>query len=210
MVPLRHLTFAASVLLAILSAHAEEVDVDSVENWIKTQEQWDALQKGEVVILNAQAPGESGDSDHSAMAAILIKAPVLSVWEVLNDHDRSPDYIKSLLSSDLKEENEDHSLLQQKVKVGFHKVSYVVKHIPEPHSVIHFERVSGDMKAMDGFWRFFPVGDEESTATVLIYRLSLKPDFPVPAFLIRKSLSDNLPDTLTSVRTEVYRKLDES
>ncbi|MEM6278236.1 MAG: SRPBCC family protein [Verrucomicrobiota bacterium] len=207
MVPYRRLSFLLSIF-ALSLAPAEETETDPLENWIEIPDQWEALHRGDVVILDASAPGEEEKSDHSAMAAVLIEAPVLNVWAVLNDHNRSPDYIKTLLSSSLMEEKEDHALLEQKVKVGFHKVSYVVKHTPEPHSIIHFERVSGDMKSMDGFWRFFPVEGEESPSTLLIYRLSLKPDFPVPGFLIRKSLSDNLPDTLRSVRAEVYRKLE--
>lgn len=174
-------------------------------DWIKTEAQWTALKAGEVIVLEATNQSGEKNADHAAMAAILVDAPVDQVWDVVNDQDKAPDYIKTLLSSKRLEEHEGYSLLQQQVKVGFHKVKYIVKHMPSPPSVIHFARQSGDLKSMSGFWRFLPLGDEPEAGTLLIYRLSLEPDFPVPAFLIRKSLSENLPDTLLSVKNEVIR-----
>lgn len=205
----RFLLFTSLLALSSLRADASDESRNPVD-WIKTKAQWTALEAGEVIVLESTGQSDRADADHAAMAAILVAAPVEQVWDVVNDQDKAPDYIKTLLSSKLLEDHGSYSLLQQQVKVGFHKVKYIVKHMPSPPSVIHFARESGDLKAMDGFWRFLPVGEGPDAGTLLIYRLCLKPDFPVPAFLIRKSLSENLPDTLISVKNEVLRIQSES
>ncbi|MDF2375962.1 MAG: SRPBCC family protein [Verrucomicrobiales bacterium] len=192
------------ITLVFLSAAMSD-ETSKPDHWIKTPAQWALLEAGDVIILESTGESETKGSNHAATAAILIDSPVIPVWDVVNDQEKAPNYMKTLRSSKLLEEHEGYSLIQQQVKIGFHKVNYVVKHVPTPPSVIHFSRERGDMKEMNGFWRFIEVGGGEESKTLLIYRLSLKPDFPVPAFLIRKSLSDNLPDTLTSVRDEVLR-----
>ncbi|MDF1658362.1 MAG: SRPBCC family protein [Verrucomicrobiales bacterium] len=195
---------ATLVLLLFLSS-AFPNDISSPEYWIKTHAHWTSLEEGEVVLLESPDESKPVKTDHAAIAAILIDSPVAQVWDIVNDQDKAPDYMKTLLSSELLEEHEGYSLIQQQVKVGFHQVEYVVRHMPTPTSVIEFERQSGDLKSMNGFWRFIEVGKEGSMQTLLIYRLSLQPDFPIPPFLIRKSLSDNLPDTLISIRDELIR-----
>ena len=193
-------------LVSLIFLSAAYPDESSTPDfWIKSPDQWASLKAGEVVIIESPDKSDSKDSDHAAMAAILIDSPVIPVWDIVNDQDKAPHYLKTLLSSELLEQHEGYSLIEQQVKVGFHKVKYVVKHMPTPPSVINFSRESGDLKEMAGFWRFIEVGEESEAKTLLIYRLSLKPDFPVPQFLIRKSLSENLPDTLISVRNEVLR-----
>lgn len=200
---MRFLLLNVLVLSSFTMLRGEEASYP--QDWIKTPEQWTYLHAGEVILLESSGKAGAKDSNHAAMAAILIDASLEDVWSVVNDQDKAPGYIKTLISSKLVEDHETYSLLEQQVKVGFHKVTYIVKHMPEPQNAIHFQRESGDLKDMGGFWRFIPVVDEEETKTLLIYRLSLKPDFPIPPFLIKKSLTENLPDTLKSVKGEVLR-----
>ncbi len=199
-----HLLFVGLFFLALTTLLSAE-EQPSVEDWISTAQQWSQLGAGSVILLESSGGSDSKEANHAGMAAILIDAPVENVWNVVNDQDKAPGYIKTLLSSELVEKCDTYSLIEQEVKVGFHKVKYVVKHVPEQPIAIHFKRDSGDLKEMGGYWRFFPIGEGEETKTLLIYRLSLKPDFPIPPFLIKKSLSDNLPDTLYSVKGEVLR-----
>lgn len=200
---LRHCLIGLSCLALFVSLFGEEPA--SADDWISTTDQWSQLNAGSVLLLESSLQSGEKEANHAATAAILIDAPVEDVWAVLSDQDKAPDYMKTLLSSKLVEQNDSYSLLEQQVKVGFHKVKYIVKHMPEPPVAIRFERESGDLKEMGGFWRFFPVGEQPNTKTLLVYRLSLKPDFPIPPFIIKKSLTDNLPDTLNSVKSEVLR-----
>jgi len=195
--------FLAPGVLVPLSAAEDK----SAEDWVSTPEQWKKLSKGEVLLLVSQTDGKG--AGHSATAAILVDAPRGKVWDVVYDSDAAAGFQDSLVSSQIVEETESYALVEQVVKVGFHKAKYVVRQKPDRPDAIVFERESGDMKEIDGFWRFFTVvtGDEEKTLAV--YRLSLKPDIPLPGFLVRKSIATNIPDTLYSVRDEVIRRQSE-
>ncbi|MCB1232812.1 MAG: SRPBCC family protein [Verrucomicrobiae bacterium] len=175
----------------------------SVQEFIKSDSEWESLRKGEVVIL----PTEDGDSteednQHAGMAAILIDAAPKEVWDVIADKEAAPDYIDSLESAEIIEETEDHVLIRQTMKLGpLPRVTYVVKHSPIPIHTVNFEHHSGDMKDIKGFWRFFPVDGDKKC--LVIYRLSLSPGFFVPNFVIRKSLKKSLPDALRAVERQV-------
>ncbi|NNE92693.1 MAG: hypothetical protein HKN23_13685 [Verrucomicrobiales bacterium] len=177
---------------------------DKVADWISTEAQWKHLTDGKVILLE-KTEGKNGEkSSHGATAAIMVPAPVKEVWGVIDDKESAPDYIDSLVSAKVIEQTSKHSLIEQKVKVGFNKVKYVVKHVPEaPHSV-NFSLHSGDVKDIRGFWKFIPVNDGKNT--LLIYSLSLKPGFPVPGFVIRDSLEESLPEALVAVKGEVARR----
>ncbi|MEM7602566.1 MAG: SRPBCC family protein [Verrucomicrobiota bacterium] len=156
----------------------------SPDYWITSAEQWGHLEAGEVVLLDASKESGGSGEGHAATAAILIHSPIEPVWNVVNDHDKAPEFIKSLIASKTIEKDTGYSILQQQVKVGFYRVNYMAELRLKPPDLIEFDQVSGDLKSMDGFWRFISVESETGSKTLLIYRLSLKPDFPVPPFLI--------------------------
>ncbi|MDF1824353.1 MAG: SRPBCC family protein [Verrucomicrobiales bacterium] len=199
----RYLLIGFSQVMFLISIHGE--NASPANDWISSPGQWKELYAGDAILLESSDPPHAKGSRYAATAAILIEASVEEVWNVINDQERAPGYLKSLLSSKSLEDHDTYSLLEQEVKVGFHKVKYVVRHMPEPQTSIHFQRVSGDLKEMAGFWRFISVKGSADTRTLLIYQLSLTPDFPVPPFLVKKSLTENLPDTLHAVNDEVLR-----
>ncbi len=172
--------------------------------WITTDQQWAALRQGEVVLLDSNAGGK--ERGHSATAAILVGAPPKEVWDVVFDGNTAADFQASLVTSTIVERSAEFTLVEQVVKVGLHKVKYVVRQAPAPPSLIDFSLESGELEKMDGFWRFLSVGDPADQKTLLVYRLSLEPLIPIPRFMIRKSITNNLPDTLRSVRDETIRR----
>lgn len=191
---------AVSLIQVSFSALAETSDAAS--DWITDTSQWTALHQGEVVLLDS----ETGSEGHSATAAVLVDAPPSAVRAVVEDGDRAADFQESLVASRVVERTEDSIVLEQTVKVGLQKVTYRVRQYPRSPRLMDFELESGELKEMDGFWRYLPVSDEGETATLLVYRLSLKPLIPLPGFLVQKSIARNLPNTLRAVRDETTRR----
>ncbi len=167
------------------------------------------MENGEVVLLeesSKDAADETAaeDEDHGVTAAILIDARPRDVWDFVADKEAAPDYIDSLESAEVIEETEEHVLIRQVMKLGpLPRISYVVKHSPTPPHTVNFERHSGDLKKISGFWKFLPV--EDGRKCLLVYRLSLKPGFLVPNFVVRNSLRKSLPDALRTVREQVKK-----
>jgi hypothetical protein len=76
---------------------------------------------------------------------------------------------------------------------------------------IDFKRISGDLKAEDGYWRLVdpPGSDDSREATTVEYELHVEPGFWIPRFLLRHSLRTELPAVLKAVRTRSESLADE-
>ena len=185
-------------------------DSESASHWIKTEKQWSELQTGKVILLDSTLSAEEDVKSHSATAAIIVDAVPDVVRNVVEDGNKAAGFQESLVSSEILERSGDTTLVKQVAKVGFHKVSYIVCQTAENPSFMSFKLVEGDLKQMDGFWRFLPISSDSGTKTLLVYRLSLEPNIPIPGFMIRKSIANNLPNTLVSVKEETLRRADGS
>ncbi|MCB1062316.1 MAG: SRPBCC family protein [Verrucomicrobiae bacterium] len=195
-------------VVAALFATSSPTIAKSPEETVGDKILWKELNDGKVVVLPlglpllSSEPGDDEDDFHAACAAIIIEAPVKAVWDVIADKEAAPDYIESLQSAKILEEHPDYVLIEQVMKLGpLPKVTYVVKHMPLPPHEVKFERHSGDLESIKGFWKFMPIGD--GSKCLVIYRLSLKPGFFVPNFVIKRSLKKSLPEALEAVRDQV-------
>lgn len=183
---------------AVLSAYPADSISNTPGDYVTKESDWKKLRAGEVIILTSSKKRE----EHGATSAILVDAPPKAVWAVIADKEGAPDYIDSLESAKVTKETKDHILIEQVMKLGpLPRVTYVVKHIPKPPHTVLFERDSGDLKEIDGFWKFLPV--DQGKKCLLIYHLELKPGFLVPGFVIKRSLKKSLPDALRAVRDQV-------
>ncbi|MEM7147428.1 MAG: SRPBCC family protein [Verrucomicrobiota bacterium] len=155
---------------------------------------WAALQTGEVVIIE-EAQGKDDGPQH-VVAGILIDAPVKIVWDAIADKEGAPEYVENLKSAKIVANHPEYQLIEQKMKLSFllPAFTYVVRHTPTPHSRVDFVRESGDLKHIEGYWRFIPV--DNGKKTVLIYSLYVDPGMLIPQAIIRGSMKKSLPEVL--------------
>ncbi len=189
--------------LSLMAIYPGTAPGDDATDYIATGEEWKQLRKGEVILLEISAAilkAENAKQDqHAAAAAILVDAPPSAVWAVIADKEAAPEYIESLESATIIEHSAEYQLIEQVMKLGpLPKVTYVVKHTPLPPHTVRFERHSGDLKSITGFWKMLPV--DGGSKCLVVYRLGLKPGFLVPNFVIRNALKKSLPDALRAVR----------
>jgi ribosome-associated toxin RatA of RatAB toxin-antitoxin module len=155
---------------------------------------WAAVQAGEVVVMKPDSAKEEGP--RHVVAGILIDAPVKTVWDAIADKEGAPQYVDNLKSAKIIEKNSKYMLIEQKMKLSIllPAFTYVVRHTPIPYSRVDFVRESGDMKHIEGYWKFVPVADGERT--LLIYSLYVDPGPLIPQAIIRGSMKKSLPDVL--------------
>lgn len=169
---------------------------------IPSEKMWSNLQDGKVEILQSKKSGEK--DDRHVVAAILIDYPVRAVWDVIEDKESASEYIKDLKSAKIIEDNGSYQLVEQKLKIGpLPMFTYVIRHEPTPRSRVNFERVSGDLKNVEGYWEFHPI--DGGRKTLLIYSLEIAPGIPVPPFIIKNSMKKSLPDALRAVKARVEK-----
>lgn len=149
----------------------------------------------------------NGDADGHITAKLEIAAPPQRVWNIMLDCDKAPKFLSALKSCKVLETSADGLS-----DIREHRSQWLAV-LPETVSVfrsryapareIKFERISGDFKVLNGHWRLEPLNG--GRATRLSYEVNVGVDMPVPGFLVRSALEQDVPQFLSAFREEVER-----
>lgn len=167
---------------------------------------WDTSQETELaegqVVVEALTV-ERGEPARVA-AAIQIPADVESVWAVMVDCASAPEFVPNMKSCTVVEKHDNHELIEHRVKLSLllPSVTYVFRADYQPHTEIRFERVSGGLRHLSGRWQLTRLGPG---LTQVDYVVALRPGFPVPRWLVRRSLKKDLPDVLKALRNQILK-----
>jgi hypothetical protein len=165
-----------------------------------TPDQINAIRSGEVVIGSKHVDGLPKGN---VWAAVWIPGPVEPIWEVMLDCDRAPEFVPGLKScevistgqnSDVRRHRVDPSFLLPEFEYEF-RTEYV------PLREIHFKRISGDLRDMEGIWIL--EADPEFEGIFVRYSVFLDPGFFVPNWMVRNMMKGNLSEVLESLREQV-------
>jgi uncharacterized membrane protein len=134
-------------------------------------------------------------------ASIDIAAPPLVVWDVITDCARAPHIIPNLESCRIVQHDpggrwdiREHII---KWATLFPKLRTVVRTSYEIGHRMMFKRVDGDMRISEGEWRVEPMANAH--ATRLYYNALVAPSFPVPEFLVERTVHADLPNLLQAI-----------
>jgi ribosome-associated toxin RatA of RatAB toxin-antitoxin module len=152
------------------------------------------LAAGEVVARETSGDPQGG----SARMQVLVHAPARAVWDVIVSCELAFRFVEGLQSCEVLEDTGDRALVHQVVDRGWlmPRLDFVFESLRRPWTRIDFRLVEGNLKAMDGSWRF----EETADGTLVDYEMRLRPQAPAPAFLVRRNISRTMPDLLACVR----------
>ena len=157
------------------------------------------LNSGKILVENVNTSGSGG----SVKVQALMHLAASSLWTYIADCERVLEYVDGMQECELlevrKEPGVDISKVHQVVDKGWMvpEMDYVIEVRREPWSKVDFHLLEGDLKAMQGSWRFEKVGDGELLVT---HEIQVRPSFPVPRWLIRRSMRRDIPDMLACLR----------
>lgn len=157
------------------------------------------LLKGEVVVRD-----ENVGQTRFVAARILIDAPPSKVWPVLSNPFEFQRRISPRMKTvEVLTDREDMSVLQVSVDIGFllPAISYAVESRYQAQERISFKRVSGTLKDFRGYWEILPKND--GAKTEVVYSMYVDPGIPVPQWLVRAGVREELPRTLMAMRERV-------
>jgi ribosome-associated toxin RatA of RatAB toxin-antitoxin module len=156
------------------------------------------LRSGEVLVKNARTDESGG----SVQVQALIHADVEVLWTFLASCDSVYQYVDGIRACEvisIEQQGEaDVTILEQSVKKSWviPRIDYVIRVRREPFSRVDFSLVEGELKAMEGGWRFEPVAE----GLIVSHEIRVQPSFPVPRWLLRRSMRKDLPDMLACLR----------
>ena len=160
------------------------------------------LRAGEALV--SVTPDDSGEADGHIEAVIDIPSPPHRVWLTMLDCERSLKFVEHLKSCkvlqrgpngswDIREHHSKWlSILPEMVSVF--RSDYVTD------KEIRFERVSGGLRFLKGTWRFEALNGGMRTRVFYSVRIGISA--PIPGFMIRSQIEQDVPKLLKALRAE--------
>lgn len=187
---------ASTLLLATLGlAEAAEPDTD----WID----FERVRAGEVVYQT----GKAGALTATVDIALEIDADPETIWRILTACEISPEYVPHVQRCDRLETVDDGraELFVQEVKPAFFLPSFehVFRLDYDPYERIEVSRVSGPLNHMQGSWDLV---EQDDGTTLLVHSLAVDPGMPIPRFIVRARLRNDMPDVLAAIRERAERR----
>ena len=154
-------------------------------------------------------PWVSVEYDKNASAArvtasIDILASPKTVYTVMVDCSRTLRIVKGLESCRVIEKSADGKWDIREhiisISVLLPRVRNVFRSDYDQNSQIRFHRVDGDLRVSEGKWRLQPIAG--GTATRVLYQSRVALFAPVPGFLVREAIRQDIPNVLNALRHE--------
>ena len=162
-----------------------------------TPDQQQMLQNGQSLVWTYQ---DAVSHKQFTCVAALMETPLAEVWTFIGNKELAPTYLNGVdISKVIGREGDDLLVFQQTRATGISKsFKYTTKHHPTPFTRIEFQKVSGDLRDVEGAWHFDPV--DEGRKTLLVYQLHLDPGFFYPQAFVVNSQKQRLPQVMVEIR----------
>jgi ribosome-associated toxin RatA of RatAB toxin-antitoxin module len=149
---------------------------------------------GDVVAREIDGEPDAG----AARMQVLVRAPARAVWAVILSCEQAFTFVDGLRHCEVLEESPGRALVRQVVEPGWPVPTYdvVFESLRQPYGRIDFALVEGNLEAMKGSWIF----EETPQGTVVDYQVEIRPELPIPRFIVRRNLREGMPDLLSCVR----------
>lgn len=146
-------------------------------------------------ILNTDVEEANG-----AAASILLffRAPAERIWAIIISCDYAMSWVDGLEYCEVLEDRGDYALTRQVVDKGWvsPRIDYTFEIFRNPFHSMQLKLKSGNLKVFQGSWEFSSLPD----GVLLRHTLALQPNFPVPRWLVRRTLTHDMPDMMLCLR----------
>ncbi len=152
------------------------------------------LAAGGIVLLDA----DSSEAGGKARVQALFQASAESVWAVITSCELSFVFVNGMKECEVIEERNDRALIHQVVKTSWlvPRQDFVFESLREPYREIRFGLVEGNLRDMQGSWRFTGTPD----GLLVDYSIRVRPALPVPGFLVSWVMRRGMPDLIACIR----------
>ena len=163
-------------------------------------------------VLMAPLPARSADQQvavtekdgtYEVRATFVVSRPPSTVTAVLTDYVRIPHYMPEVRRSQLLERQDDRALVEQEAVAKFLMFSkriHLVLEVQEtPQTIAFHDQCGQSFERYEGAWS---IADEHGD-TKLSYRLTARPRFDVPNWLLSRLLKRDALDMIERLRSEI-------
>jgi len=175
----------SALLLFHLQLHASEIpDPETLER----------LGNGEILLLDAS----TDSAEDTIRVQAIFHAPAKAAWDIILSCEQKFTYVNGLKKCEVIEDEGDRMLIHQVVKTSWlaPTMDFLYETLGDRYDRIRFQLVEGNMKSMEGGWKFTEIAD----GILVDYELRVQPAIPVPNFIISNDLRKGMPDLIACIR----------
>lgn len=156
------------------------------------------LEAGEILVSNTQIDRAGG----AAVAHAIFFTEASSLWSVLGDCEANYRFVRGLKECEILREDATSALTRQSLKPytllpGF---DYVFETRREPYDWILIRLREGDLKVLEGSWRFDPAPGGQGI--LVTHAIRIQPSMMVPRWLARRTVERDLNRMIACLRWE--------
>lgn len=134
-----------------------------------------------------------------AERSIEIAAPIETVWKVITDYERYPEFLADAKRVVARNRQGNTLELENEIAVVGTSVKYTLRMVEEPPKKVSWSFISGAfMKSNDGGWVLESLGPDRTRAN---YSIDISVGMLVPKAVINALVETGLPKMLESFRT---------
>jgi len=197
----RHPAWRWLVLLLLLSSGAGRADEQSLSAPpapvpdAATQQR---LRAGEILVQDTR----EGEAGGSATAQAVFHATPGKIWSVLRDCQANLRFVEGLEECEVLEYTDTHAVTRQVVDKGWMmpRLEYRFETIRHPPDWVIIRLLDGDLKQMEGSWRFEPLAD--GGGLLVTHEIHVEPRIAAPRWLVRRSLHHDIGHMVACLRYE--------
>ena len=169
-----------------------------------SREQMGKLSSGSVLV---DISFDQAGNGAKIQAVLDVPAAVPSLWRVILDCDRAPEFLTGLEDCRVLEKDGKGrwDLREHRVRWAWFlpELRCIVRSEYIVHRSIRFQRAGGDMPDLDGRWVFQPI--HNGRATRLYYEARVDPGIQLPRAIAQPLLQSGIVSTLMALRREAVR-----
>lgn len=179
--------------------------LETGQAWAQQGVQQGAQSQGEK--LTVERMEENGQKFYEVHAGFFVPATPQTVWKVLTDYDRFPQFVPTMPASKVIARNGPEVTVEQDVRGTMfffsRKIHLVVRVLEQPYTRIDIGLVSGDMKRYEAHWELIQETQDGIGGTRIDYRGRMEPDFFLPSLFGRSLIKSDGEKMLDAVVAEI-------
>ncbi len=152
------------------------------------------LRAGEILLQDTRTDEAGG----AGKAQVFAYTQARAFWDVIVSCDLAFVFVDGMRACETLEDSGGRAVVRQVIKKHWllPTIEYSFESQRRPYKEMTFALIEGDLDIMEGSWRFTPAPD----GVLVEYQARIKPSFPVPRWLIRRTIRKDTPDLIACIR----------
>jgi len=154
------------------------------------------LKRGEVLLQTIQdeKPGTA------ARVTALFQTNAQAIWDIIGYCKYEYIYMQGLKYCEMLDGDQFHMTMRHRLRSSWYTptLDFTFEANREPGGDGEAHLIDGDLKILEGSWKFSPLADDNSV--IVTHEIRIQPKLPAPAWLVRRNLQRDLPAMMACIR----------